>query len=312
MPEPVAITALALDAAIGWPDKLYRRVGHPVGAFAAIIEWSEARWNHAGYSATTRRFAGICTVILLIAFAGGASIILQYLARVLLGQWAWPVIAVLAAPALAQRSLFTHVRAVQCALGSNDIPAARTAVGMIVGRDTDQLDESGISRAAIESLAESFCDGVAAPLFWLLMLGLPGAWVYKAINTADSVIGHREERWRAFGWAAARSDDVLNLVPARIGGMILCLAGSGGWKTMWRDARKHASPNAGCTEAALAGALNLRLAGPVRYDGVFHDKPWIGKGRSQATANDIRRALAIYLRACLVLWLIAGGVAWAL
>ncbi len=170
---------------------------------------------------------------------------------------------------------------------------------MIVGRDVAQLDEAGVSRAAIESLSESFCDGVAAPLFWLLTLGLPGVWAYKAINTADSLIGHREERWRAFGWAAARVDDGANLIPARLGGVLICLAGGGGWSVMIRDARRHASPNA---------ALGLRLAGPVNYDGEAHDKAWIGTGRTSAGAADIRRALAVYRRACLLLWLVAGGV----
>ncbi len=183
---------------------------------------------------------------------------------------------------------------------------------MIVGRDTLALDRAGIARAAIESLAESFCDAIAAPLVWLIVGGLPGVWAYKAINTADSLIGHREPRWRAFGWAAARTDDAMNLVPARLGGAVLCLAAPGGWGVMVRDHARHASPNAGWTEAAMAGALDLRLAGPVIYDGVAHEKAWIGDGRTQATSDDVDRALRIYLRACLVLWLIAGATQWAL
>ena len=212
--------------------------------------------------------------------------------------------------ALAQRSLFDHVRAVGERIDASDLPRARGAVGMIVGRDTAELDDAGVARAAIESLAESFCDGVAAPLFWLLLLGLPGVWAYKAVNTADSLIGHREDRWRAFGWAAARTDDFANWIPARLSGVLLCLAGGGGWRILWRDARKHASPNAGWPEAAMAGALGLRLAGPIAYDGVTHDKPWIGDGDSDAGGEDIDRALAIYVRACLLLWLIAGGALW--
>ena len=166
------------------------------------------------------------------------------------------------------------------------------------------------ARAAIESLAENFCDGVASPLFWLLLLGLPGIWAYKAVNTADSLIGHREARWRAFGWAAARTDDLANWIPARLSGAILCLAGRGGWRILRRDAGNHVSPNAGWPEAAMAGALRLRLAGPIAYDGVMHDKKWIGDGRSDADAGDIDRALTIYLRACLILWLIAGVTIW--
>ena len=311
MAEPVALAALAIDAAVGWPSALYRRVGHPVGAFAAIIERCERAWNRPSSSDAMRRAAGIVTVLILIAVAGGAGWLLQHLALRLAHPWNWLATALFAFPALAQRSLFDHVRAVAAALERDGLDAARIAVGMIVGRDTDALDEAGVARAAVESLSESFCDGIAAPLFWLMLLGLPGVWAYKAINTADSLIGHREERWRAFGWAAARGDDLLNLIPARIGGAVICLAGGGGWRTMWRDAGRHASPNAGWTEAAMAGALGLRLAGPVIYDGVAQAKDWIGDGSPDATARDIRRALAIFTRACLALWLIAGGLAWA-
>lgn len=311
MAEPVALAALAIDAAFGWPSALYRRIGHPVGAFAAIIRACEARWNRPSAGGAARRAAGVATILILVAVAGGASVLLGRLASALPGGWGWIASAAIAAPGLAQRSLFDHVRAVQRALEAEELDRVRAAVAMIVGRDVDALDQAGIARAAIESLAESFCDGVAAPLFWLLALGLPGLWIYKAINTADSLIGHREPRWRAFGWAAARSDDLLNLAPARIGAVLLCLAGGGGWRVLWRDASAHASPNAGWVEAAMAGALGLRLAGPVSYDDVVQPKPWIGAGRSDADARDIGRALRLYLRACLALWLVAGAFAWA-
>ncbi len=301
-----------LDAAIGWPGALYRRIGHPVGGFARIIDACEARWNRPERGEAERRLRGVATVAILLAVAGGGGLLAQHLLSRSMGEYAWIGAALLAFPALAQRSLFDHVRPVAQALAAGDLDAARRAVAMIVGRDTAVLDESGVARAAIESLAESFCDGIAAPLFWLLLLGLPGVWAYKAINTADSLIGHKEQRWRVFGWAAARTDDLLNLPPARIGGGVICIAGGGGWRTMLRDARNHASPNAGWTEAAMAGALGLRLAGPIAYDAVMTDKPWIGDGRMTADAADIRRALAIYVRACLLLWLIAGGCAWAL
>jgi adenosylcobinamide-phosphate synthase len=312
MSEPVTLAALALDAALGWPGTLYARIGHPVGFFAWLIQGCEMRWNRPEWRSETRRVLGVATVLLLILLIGGVSWALQYLLLTRFGAWGWLVVALLAWPALAQRSLFDHVRPVARALAANDLPNARRSVGMIVGRDTAALDETGVARAAIESLAESFCDGVTAPFFWLLLFGLPGVWVYKAINTADSMIGHREQRWRAFGWAAARTDDLLNLIPARLSGVLLCIAGAGGWRTLWRDSARHASPNAGWPEAAMAGALGLRLAGPIAYDGVMHDKPWIGDGRVDANTRDITRALAIYGRACLLLWLIAGGVAWAL
>lgn len=312
MAEPVALLALALDAAIGWPDALYKRIGHPVGGFARLIGACERRWNRVSCPESGRRFLGVVTVLFLLAVAGGAGFAIQHALLSALGGGAWPLVALFAAPGLAQRSLYDHVVPVARALEAGDLAGARTAVGQIVGRDTAALDEAGISRAAIESLAESFCDGVAAPLFWLVLLGLPGIWAYKAINTADSLIGHREERWRAFGWAAARTDDLANLIPARIAGLAVCIVGGGGFATMWRDGGKHASPNAGWPEAAMAGALGLKLAGPVAYDGAMQDKPWIGDGRIDTHAADIRRALGVYVRACLLLWLIAGGAAWAL
>ena len=311
MAEPVALAALAIDAAIGWPAAFYRRIGHPVGAFAAIIRRCAAIGNSPSFSDATRRIGGIATVSVLIGIAGGGAWVLTQAMGWALGSWSWIGIALFAAPGLAQRSLFEHVRAVRDALADSDLEAARTAVAMIVGRDVETLDEAGIARAAIESLAESFCDGIAGPLVWLLLLGLPGIWIYKAINTADSLIGHREAPWRDFGWAAARTDDLLNLIPARIAGPLICLAAGRGWRIMWRDARKHASPNAGWTEAAMAGAIGLRLAGPVCYDRVTHAKPWIGDGRADATGEDVARALNLYLRACALLWVIAGVAAWA-
>ncbi len=310
MADPLALAALALDAALGWPHALYRRIGHPVGLFARIIDACEARWNRSASSFAARRAYGALTLLLLLFVAGGLAWAAQQALRHIFGNWSWIGAAILAWPALAQRSLFDHVRAVGDRIDAGDLPGARAAVGMIVGRDTAALGESGVARGAIESLAESFCDGIAAPLFWLLLLGLPGVWASKAINTADSLIGHREDRWRAFGWAAARTDDFANWIPARLAGVLVCLAGGGGWRVLRRDARKHASPNAGWTEAAMAGVLGLRLAGPIAYDGVMHDKPWIGDGTSDASGEHIDRALAVYRRACLLLWLIAGGAAW--
>jgi adenosylcobinamide-phosphate synthase len=310
MADPVALVALALDAAIGWPDRLYARIGHPVGAFARFLNLAERLGNRPDWPEGVRRGLGVLTMFFLIALTGGAAWWLDRELHLLFGRWGWVASAVLAWPGLAQRSLYVHVRPVAAALMRGDLPAARTLVARVVGRDTDRLDQAGVSRAAIETLAESFCDGIVAPLFWLLLLGLPGLWMYKAINTADSLIGHKEPRWRAFGWAAARIDDGANWVPARIAGLLVCVAGAGGWTVMKRDARAHASPNAGWPEAAMAGTLGIALAGPVAYDGVTQIKPWIGREGRAASPKDIVIALQIYARACLLLWLIAGGVAW--
>lgn len=312
MVEPFALVALAIDAAVGWPAWVYARIGHPVGGFARVINACERSWNDTRFPFATRRALGVVTLLIVVGFAAGVAWAAQVFLSLTLGAWAWLGIALLAAPGLAQRSLHDHVLPVADALARGDLDSARQAVAMIVGRDVAGLDTAGVARAAIESLAESFCDGVVAPLFWLILLGLPGLWGYKAINTADSLIGHREPRWRAFGWAAARADDVANLAPARLSGLLLCAVAGRGWRTMWRDAGKHASPNAGWPEAAVAGALGLRLAGSAVYDGVTLAKPWIGDGRAGATAADVVKALRVYRRACLACWVIAGGIAWAL
>jgi adenosylcobinamide-phosphate synthase len=191
------------------------------------------------------------------------------------------------------------------------LPAARAAVAMIVGRDTAQLDREGVAAAALESLAESFNDGVVAPLFWFMVGGLAGLFAYKAVNTADSIIGHREEPYRCFGWAAARADDLMNLIPARIAGALIALVARRGWRIMLRDARLHASPNSGWPEAAMAGGLGVQLGGLASYDGVPHQRPTFGNG-PRPSALDLRRGLGLYLRACGILAaaLALGGLAW--
>lgn len=312
MAEPVALVACAAEAVVGYPGALYKRIGHPVGWFARLIGACERGWNRPARASGLRRLYGILTVALLLGVAGGGALLVERALEAMLPPpFSWLLLALLAVPGLAQRSLHDHVVPIRDALAVHDLPAARVAVGQIVGRDTAALDADGVARAAIESLAESFNDGVVAPAFWLALGGLPGLYAYKAINTADSLIGHREPRYRAFGWAAARTDDLMNLLPARLAAILIALAGGGGWRIMVRDAAHHASPNAGWPEAAMAGALGRRLGGPVAYDGVLHDKPWLGDGTSAGPA-DMARALVIYRRACPLLWLLAGGAAWAL
>jgi adenosylcobinamide-phosphate synthase len=212
---------------------------------------------------------------------------------------------VLASSLLAQRSLDSHVADVATALERDGLLAGRRAVAHIVGRDTTSLDEAAVCRAAIESLAENFSDGVVAPLFWMVLGGLPGALAYKAINTADSMIGHKSERHLAFGWAAARCDDLVNLPASRLSAvwlvlaaMLLGLSPDGALATLRRDAGHHRSPNAGWPEAAMAGALGIRLSGPRVYDGVAVAERWVGDGRSDLGARDIRAALRLYRWAC--------------
>lgn len=301
---PRAAAALALEAMLGYPDELYRRVGHPVSWIGAVVSGLEHRLNRPQRSEACRRANGVATAALVAAGGAAFGLALRRIAE--RSGRPLALTALFATPGLAQRSLHDHVEAVRRPLQAGKLGEARTAVSRIVGRDTDALDPSGVATAALESLAESFNDGVVAPAFWLAVAGLPGLYAYKAINTADSLIGHKEPRWRAFGWAAARLDDAANLVPARIAGALIALAGGGGWRVMVRDAPKHASPNAGWPEAAMAGALRVRLGGPAVYDGVRTDRPVFNAGAAAARAEDIGRGLAIYRRACILL---AMGVA---
>jgi adenosylcobinamide-phosphate synthase len=247
----LALAVLMLEACIGYPHALLEAVGHPVTWIGRLLALLERAWNQPRFADGTRRVLGIVAVLAAIGLAGGAGLAMVRVAAPL--EYGGVLIALVATSGLAQRSLYDHVRAVGSALASDNLDAARAAVGQIVGRDTRTLSASEVSAAAIESLAESFNDAVVAPAFWLLVAGLPGLFAYKALNTADSMIGHIEPRWRAFGWAAARLDDVANFVPARIAGVLLALAGARGFRVMWRDAPKHASPNAGWPEAAAAG-----------------------------------------------------------
>lgn len=303
----LVLAAAGLEGLVGYPARLHARVPHPVSWIAAALRGFEARLNRGGDLG--RRAGGVATLLLV---AGSAAAVGFSLDEILTGR-AQVLIVLLGALGLAARSLYDHVAAVSAALGGHpsDLPAARAAVGMIVGRDVAELDETGVAAAALESLAESFNDGVVAPLFWFVVGGLAGLFAYKAVNTADSLIGHLEEPYRCFGWAAARTDDLMNLVPARFAGCVIALVAGRGWRVMLRDASKHASPNSGWPEAAMAGALGVQLGGAASYDGVPHHRPTFGDGPSPS-ALDLRRGLRLYLRACAVLaaGLALGGLLW--
>lgn len=286
-----------LEILAGYPRPLYRVIRHPVVLMGAGIQWLDTKLNTPQASPLESRLRGALAMLVLIAVVFFASAVLQSLG--------WLVEMIAIAMLLATRSLHQHVRAVELGLQQN-LEAAREAVSHIVGRDVARLDAHGVARAGIESLAESFCDGVVAPFMAALCFGLPGIAIYKAINTADSMIGHKDARYLQFGWAAARLDDVANFIPARVSGLLLVLASrdrANAWRIMWRDARVHQSPNAGWPEAAMAGALDLKLAGPVVYEGEAHHAPFIGDGRAEATADDMARALSLYRTANLMLML---------
>lgn len=301
------LAALVLEACVGYPQALYRRIRHPVVWMGRAIDALEQRWNRSDLSDVSRRCLGILTVIVVVGGAALIGYVLQSAASHV--QFGAVLLVLIATTGLAQHSLFTHVRDVLQPLSTGDLAGAREAVSKIVGRDASALGESGIAGAALESLAESFNDGVVAPAFWLFVGGLPGLFAYKALNTADSLIGHREPRWRMFGWAAARADDLANLLPARLAGALLAAAGRRGMWVMWRDAPKHASPNAGWPEAAMAGALRIRLGGAATYDGVLTERPVFGVGAEPVT-DDLARGLRLYVVACGMLWVLALMVPW--
>jgi adenosylcobinamide-phosphate synthase len=291
----LAPLALLIERIMGYPPRLFRRVGHPVTWVGGLITWLEARLNHAG----NRRLKG--TVMLLLVLLTGLAIALLIVAVTRRFPFGWVLEALIASSLLAQKELGRAVKAVADTLAVS-LDSGRSAVSHIVGRDPDTLDEAGVARAAIESLAESSSDGVVAPLFWLLVGGLPGIVLYKVANTADSMVGHRTERYLEFGWASARFDDLLNWIPARLTALLVAGAAffvrradpEAAWSTALRDARKHASPNAGWPEAAFAGALGFELGGPRAYAGEIHDLPRFGDGKASLTALDILKSLELY------------------
>jgi adenosylcobinamide-phosphate synthase len=315
----VLFAALLLEAGLGYPNRLFAAIGHPVTWIGALIAWLDRTLNRQAWSDAMRRLAGIGALAILALVAGAVGYVPEAAGRAL-GLVGLFITAILASTLLAQRSLHEHVARVAAGLRASGIEGGRKAVSQIVGRNPATLDEAAICRAAIESLAENFSDGIVAPAIWLAIGGLPGGAVYKAVNTADSMIGHRTPRHEAFGSAAARFDDLVNLPASRLAALLIVAAAAlhpkasaaGAWRATWRDAGRHRSPNAGWPEAAMAGALGLRLAGPRTYGATLVDDHWMGDGRSAATPEDIDRALALYRGACALLIGLAGLLSLAL
>ncbi|MGV6804559.1 MAG: adenosylcobinamide-phosphate synthase CbiB [Ruegeria sp.] len=281
--------AMVLDAALGEPGWLWSRLRHPAVVMGNAIGWLDRQLNHGPH----RRAKGMLVTIVLVLAGWGLGAALA---------WFGPVVEiVLCAILLAQNSLLAHVRAVAAAL-RRSLQDGRAAVALIVSRDTSAMSEAQVARSAIESAAENLSDGVIAPALWFLIGGLPGLLIYKAVNTADSMIGYRNDKYREFGWAAARLDDLLNLIPARLTCLlIVILSGQWGqWRVIVTDARRHISPNAGWPEAAMARALDVALAGPRSYDGQVRDLAWVnGDARREIGAPEI-------FRACTMLWKVWG------
>jgi adenosylcobinamide-phosphate synthase len=310
--------ALILDAIIGDPERIWRHWPHPVVWFGVAIDALDHALNRESWTFHQRRMAGVLALASLVAICVLAGVIIEIMLRLLpFGEWAS---ALAASIFIAQKSLHLHVKRVQTALVEGGLDAGRQAVAMIVGRDVQALDEAGVSRASIESAAENFSDGVVAPAFWFALFGLPGLFVYKAVNTADSMIGHKTPQHAAFGWAAARCDDGLNLIPARFSGLLVVISAAvaGGsikrsLAVMVRDAHLHRSPNAGWPESAMAGALSLALGGPRAYpkEGQISAATFNEGARREATADDIWRALRVLTAAGAMHLAVYVLLAWA-
>ncbi|MXN67092.1 cobalamin biosynthesis protein [Stappia sp. GBMRC 2046] len=347
------LAALLLDAALGDPDWLWRRLPHPVALFGAVISIADQDFNTSDLSPRLKKTYGTAFLAALVAVSFALGLLIEGILRLI--PYGEIGIVLIAAIFLAQRSLYDHVARVRDSLarhglehnprnpdrisrkgyaqdndsGANSchesdpafvesaLDAARREVAMIVGRDPDLLDEAGVSRASIESCSENFSDGIVAPALWFLLLGLPGLMAYKAVNTADSMVGHKTERHRDFGWASARFDDLVNLPASRLAGFFIAFSAplargsiANAFKVMMADAPRHRSPNAGWPEAAMAGALDLALAGPRRYRGYAVEDPFMNeKGRREADADDITRALRVYCGACAIQAAVVGVVA---
>ena len=298
-----AAVAVVIEKYTGYPQAVFDRISHPVVWIGKLITFLDQTLNVSGVSPTEGRLRGVINIALLIA----AVFVPTYIIARSLEGWShgWLVEALLATSLIAQKSMKDHVLAVYDALGRS-LPEARHAVSMIVGRDPSNLDESGIAKAALESLAENTSDGIVAPVLWYALLGLPGIAVYKAINTADSMIGHKSLKYLHFGWAAARLDDLVNLPASRLTGLAFAATRPSRFgqivDIMRRDAPKHQSPNAGWPEAAMAGALGLRFGGPRSYEGEMVDLPYMGEGRDTMTRQDVADGLKVMSKA---LWFVA-------
>jgi adenosylcobinamide-phosphate synthase len=314
MSAALALLAMLIELCVGYPERLTRAIGHPVTWIGRLIEQCDRHLNRE-IASGLRRIMGTLAIVVLLGVIGAIAFVAQSLLLRL--PYGLIALAALASTMVAQRSLHRYVANVASTLDKRGVDAGRAAVSHIVGRDTAELDRAGVARAAIESLAENFSDAVVAPVFWLLVAGLPGIALYKAINTADSMIGHRTPRHADFGWATARLDDLVNLPASRLAALLLIAAAAWrqgdsvveAWRTVWRDAARHRSPNAGYPEAAMAGALGLSLAGPRVYGGVRVADAFMGVGRREADAKDIGRALALYRTADAILVTLVAALA---
>ncbi len=308
----IMLAAMLIEVAIGWPRSVFNRIRHPVVWIGGLVTALDNSLNRAHRSGAMRRALGFLTMVVVVSITLACAIAIDsWLPATPLGDIA---AALVASSLIATRSLYVHVAAVAKPLARNDVEAARSAVSRIVGRDPSQLDSAAIARASLESLAENASDGVVAPVFWGAVFGLPGIAAYKAINTLDSMLGHRSPRYADFGWASARLDDLANLIPARLTAAFIAVAGRTipAASAALTDARRHRSPNAGWPESALAGSIGVRLSGPRSYAGRLDDEPWLNGHCPDPDAANITEGLKLYSAAMALLaasLLLVGGAA---
>ena len=289
------LIALCIDRLFGWPDFLFRRFSHPVVGIGLLISFFERNLNKTGWSSSQRMATGLLTLFFLmtgLTFLGFLIVL-----AIPDGPLGILVTSFLVWPFIAAKSLADHVKAVAEPLKTNDLPSARQAVSMIVGRNSDNLDSNDIARAALESLAENTSDGVTAPLFWGVLFGFLGVLIYKLVNTADSMIGYKSERYRDFGWASARFDDLINYIPARLTSFIYAIISRNTLKVLritLRDASQHRSPNAGWPETSVAASIGVKLSGPRIYDGIKTNDPWLNSDGRNPTGHDLFSGLRLF------------------
>ena len=288
-----------IDIFIGWPHYLFKKIGHPVTWIGFLIEKFDKGFNKSTFRNEIRKFLGVATLIILVMIVGVVSFYAQWLVMTIFDK-TWIKILLLAIffwPFLAFKSMYEHIMQVYLALSNKGILQAREAVSHIVGRSTEKMEEPEIVRASIESLAENTSDGIVAPIFWAILFGLPGIACYKTINTLDSMIGYKSEKYRDFGWASARMDDLVNFLPARLTCLLFAIFSSNPIQTLnqaLRDAKRHRSPNAGWPESAMAWSIGIRLSGPRLYDGKLNNEPWINSKGANGEKADILKALRVF------------------
>ena len=293
----IILGAILIDIMFGWPNIIFRAIGHPVTWIGKLINFLDKKLNNASYSNKIKKINGLATLLICSLLV----IIISILIEEFLNQFYFGILIsmIIMWPLIAINSMYQHVKNILIKIQDNNINLARKSVSKIVGRNTSKLNKINLIRASIESLGENTSDGIIAPIFWGLLFGLPGIALYKTINTLDSMIGYKNKKYKDFGWAAARVDDLVNIIPSRITGIFYAIVSNNFFftiSTMFKDGHKHVSPNAGYPESAIAGALNIKLSGPRFYKNLKRNDPWLNEKGSDPSVKKLKKAIMLYKR----------------